>query len=755
MQLPSVNVVGVAPLPGIGVPRDELPYTVQTGTAADLRGSTNGSLAEYLLRSDSGVSSADIQGSPFQPDITFRGYTASSLVGAPQGISVYLDGVRFNAPFGDIVSWDLIPEAALARIMLVPGSNPIYGLNTLGGALVLSTQSGLTAPGFSAEVRGGSFGRKRADLAYGWNDGAGLHAFAAGTYFEEDGWRDHSDGHLGNFFAKVGRTTAEDEIEATLLYGNSTIVGNGLAPEIDYTEGGPTPGMLQGNRAAVYTWPDQTHNKVWQGSLRGRHSFADDFVLDVLAYMRNASRTTVNGDTSDEYGDYVDSCSAGFNPDGSPVSDDCPVTRNQGAAILPGVMNTTSLNEHSWGLSANVARQWSSNQVTAGADYNESRLSYTQNAQAASLTGDRGAQPSPGAPVEFFSSVDGTTKALGLYATDTWTILPHTFVTGSLRWNASRVGSTLNSADGGLQPETTFDYRKLNPALGVTRQLDGGVSVYINGSQSNRVPTVVELGCADPNSPCRLPAGLQSDPYLNQVTARTVEVGARWRPTSRTFAWISAYRTDNRDDILFLRAPNTQQGYFANFPKTRNEGIDVALDQVIGPVTLTARYSFLNATYQASTDLATGERTIAVNPGMRIAGLPRNTVKVTTSWQVNDAASVALDLIAVGNVGTVGNEDGYIEDPTDPDAQKVNAGIAGYFVAGLRGSYQVDRHFSIYGGVSNLFDTRYNTFGALATDLFPNGKLVQPQVAPGEAPTAQFAAPGAPRALYVGLRYAY
>lgn len=753
--LPQVNVVGVAPLPGIGVPRDALPYTVQTGTAASLRDGTNGSLAEYLLRADAGVNATDIQGSPFQPDITFRGYTSSSLLGAPQGISVYLDGVRFNAPFGDIVSWDLVPEAALARIMLVPGSNPVYGLNTLGGALVLTTQSGLTAPGFTAELRAGSFGRKRADLAYGWNDGNGLHAYVAGTVFDEDGWREHSSGHLGNLFAKVGKTTATDEIEGTLLYGDSTLVGNGLAPETDYTGDGPVAAMLRNARNTVYTWPDQTHNKLWQGSLRVRHSLADDFVLDGLAYVRYATRQTVNGDTSGDYEDYVSQCAAGFNSDGSAVDSDCPLTRDQGATLLPAILNTSRTHEHSWGVSASAAKSWTHNQLTFGADYNESRVGYTQSEQPATFTADRGAQPAAGEPSQFFSGVDGSTHAMGIYATDTWTMLPRTFVTGSLRWNASRVSSALDSAEDGPQPTATFDYRKLNPALGIVQGFDGGYSLYANASQSNRVPTAIELGCADPASPCRLPAGLQSDPFLDQVTARTVEAGARWRPGSATFAWLSVYRTDNRNDILFLRAPNTQQGYFANFPKTRNQGVDVSLDQVIGPVTLSARYSYLDATYQATAELASGERTIAVQPGTRIAGLPRNTVKLTASWQVNDAASVAMDVIATSGVGTVGNEDGRIEDPTNDDDANVDARVAGYVVANLRASYRFDRHLSVSGGVSNVFDTHYNTFGALATDLFPGGNLVQPQVTPGEAPTARFTAPGAPRAFYVALRYRY
>ncbi len=756
LSLPPVNVVGVAPLPGLGVERDALPYTVQIGTSADLAGGENGSLAEYLLRSLSGVNATDVQGSPFQRDITYRGYTASSLIGAPQGISVFLDGVRFNAPFGDIVNWDLVPEAALAKVMLVPGSNPIYGLNTLGGALVLTTQSGLTAPGFGADLRVGSFGRTRADLAYGSNDGAGLHAFVAGTYFDEDGWRDHSNGHLGNFFAKAGYAGAHDEIEGELLYGRSSLVGNGLTPDTDYTNDGPQPALLRGDRAAIYTWPDQTKNNIWQGTLRARHAFADDLVLDTLAYVRYATRRTINGDTSDDYGDYVEACGAGFNADGGAVSGDCPFTRDQGAAIAPGVMNTTTTSEHSWGVSASLASVWRAHRMTLGADYNESRVSYSQDAQEATITDERGVVPLSVAPVEFFSGVDGTTRAFGLFSTDTWAVLPRTFVTGSLRWNASRVESTLSTADDGRQPSNTFDYRKLNPALGIAQQFDHGVTLYANASQSNRVPTVIELGCANPQLPCRLPAGLQSDPPLDQVVARTLEAGARWRPSAATSAWLSIYRTENRDDILFLRAANTQQGYFANFAKTRNQGVDAGLDQLIGPVTLNLRYSYLDATYQADGELASGERTIAVRPGMRIAGLPRNTVKLTASWQATPTATLAADVVAVSSVGTVGNEDGLIADPGDDGTgTAVDARVAGYAVVNLRGSYRFDRHFTVYAGVANLFDTRYNTIGSLATDLFPDGKLIAPQVQPGEAATARFAAPGAPRALFVGLRYHY
>src|SRR6185437_11274022 len=112
-----------------------------------------------------GVSAA--QGNPYQQDLNFRGFTASPLLGTPQGVSIFQDGVRVNEPFGDVVNWDLIPQSAIASIQLIPGSNPAFGLNTLGGAVAIYTKSGAEFPGADVEVSGGSFGRKTAEFEWG------------------------------------------------------------------------------------------------------------------------------------------------------------------------------------------------------------------------------------------------------------------------------------------------------------------------------------------------------------------------------------------------------------------------------------------------------------------------------------------------------------------------------------------------------------------------------------------------------------
>ena len=109
-QLERVEVIGVSPLPGQGIDRNLLPYSTQVLKRDAIDGAQAVNQTDYLNRRVVGVQVNEIQGSPFQGDLTYRGFRASPLLGAGQGLSVYLDGVRINEPFGDVVNFDLIPE---------------------------------------------------------------------------------------------------------------------------------------------------------------------------------------------------------------------------------------------------------------------------------------------------------------------------------------------------------------------------------------------------------------------------------------------------------------------------------------------------------------------------------------------------------------------------------------------------------------------------------------------------------------------
>jgi outer membrane receptor protein involved in Fe transport len=721
---------------------------VQSLGREGLRETQASNLADLMNRKLGGVNVNEISGSLFQTDVTYRGFRASPILGTSQGISVYLDGVRINEAFGDVVNWDMVPEAALGSLLLVPGSNPLYGLNTLGGALALETRSGFTDPGVEVTLSGGSAGRRRADLAYGVNGTGGWHSFIGATLFDEGGWREHSEGHLGNVFIKAGRKSGATDWSMSLLAGRSHLLGNGLLPSYRVTDEGMQGGLYEDNRRAVYTFPDQTRNQLTQGTFHLNHRLGGGRELSALAYVRNSRRDTVGGDVNDDYGDYADDCQQGFAADGSAIDPrSCGVTRAEGAALHPASLNTTSTRQRGQGASVNLSARAGQHQIDAGATYDRSRVSFAQYEQDATFTLGREVVADPDSEREPSSSVTGTARTFGLYAADTWTLTPATHLTASARFNHSRVGNTLTN-ENGEQPPEAFTYTKINPAVGLTHDI-GALTVYANVSQNNRVPTVIELGCADPEQPCRLPVGLQSDPYLKQVIARTVEAGVRGG--SRTLAWSAAlYRTANRDDILFLGAGASRAGYFANFSRTLHQGVDLSADMRRGSLTLHAGYNYLDATYDASGQLFTGARTVNIVPGTRIAGLPRHTLKLGLEWKVQPALTLGATLQAQSGLVTQGNEDGFAGE-----GERADLGIGGFAVLNLHASWHPAPGWELFARVGNALNRRYETYGAVATDMFPNGRLLQPHVEAEEPALARFVAPGAPRSLAAGVRWRF
>jgi outer membrane receptor protein involved in Fe transport len=725
--LPSVEVVGTSPLPGIGIEKNKLPYDVQTVTDEQIYNGQSLNLSEYMSRNLLGVNINEIQGSPFQADINYRGFRASGILGSSQGLSVYLDGVRVNEPFGDVVNWDMIPEAAISNVTLVPGSNPVYGLNTLGGALAFTTKSGLTAPGTEVKLQAGSFGRKRADVSYGSKSDDGSHRFISATVFDEKGWRDNSEGSLGNVFAKIGRMQNDSNWSLSLIAARSNMLGNGLLPSTNYGEdagnaNAPLEGLYETNRRWVYTHPDQTKNELNMLTLNVQRMLANDTELAGVGYVRHSTRRSVNGDY--EIGD--------------------PPTSSE------GVLNYNTTWQTSYGGSLNLTKLIDKHQITTGTSFDASNVRYTS-AQAQDCLMDASRAPFGCDDPVARQGVRGKSYAIGLYASDTWKFQEQTHLTAAARFNHAGVSNTITG-----QAKEAFTYNSLNPSLGASHQLNSAMNIFANVGQSNRVPTVMELGCADPANPCSLPTGLQADPYLKQVIARTIEGGMRWKLASDSGASASVYRTENRDDILF-NSNTVGRGFFSNFSRTRRQGLDLSAYKSIGAVTVQAGYSYLDATYQTEGSIFAGERNVTVTPGTKIAGLPEHTLKLNADWRVTPKFTLGGTAITTSSITTQGNEDGKIglDDGNPAHLATVNAKVNGYTVFHLHANYAAEKGLDYFGRINNLFDTRYETYGMMGMSAFnANGSL---RDFPGgeEGTVSRFVAPGAPRSFMVGLRYRY
>jgi iron complex outermembrane recepter protein len=155
----TVTVIGTTPIPGIGIDIDKIAGNVQTVTASDLTREGSASATSALNDQLGSVSINDNLDDPFQPDILFRGFEASPVLGTPEGLAVYQNGVRINEAFGDSLNWDLITDMAVDRITVV-SANPVYGLNALGGAVIVSMKNGFTSDGSEIEASVGSWGQR-------------------------------------------------------------------------------------------------------------------------------------------------------------------------------------------------------------------------------------------------------------------------------------------------------------------------------------------------------------------------------------------------------------------------------------------------------------------------------------------------------------------------------------------------------------------------------------------------------------------
>jgi iron complex outermembrane receptor protein len=198
----EVLIIGVIPT-GAGIDKDKIPFPVQNRNASDIENANPLNISDFLRQSFSSVSLNDAQNNPMQPDLQYRGFTASPLLGLAQGLAVYQNGARINEPLGDAVNWDLLPQSAVQSITLSGGANPLFGLNSLGGSLIIDMKDGFSSPGSSLEISSGSFGRTTANIEVGGNNGS-LGYYMNLESFQEDGWRDQSNSDALNFYGSVG-----------------------------------------------------------------------------------------------------------------------------------------------------------------------------------------------------------------------------------------------------------------------------------------------------------------------------------------------------------------------------------------------------------------------------------------------------------------------------------------------------------------------------------------------------------------------
>jgi len=794
------TVVVTTPLPGVELPARRVPAPVQTATDRDLEQSGALDFSDFLNRRMNGVHVNEVQNNPFQTDVNYRGFTASPLLGTPQGVSVYMDGVRLNQPFAEIVSWDLIPRLALASTTLLPGSNPVFGLNTLGGALSLQTKDGRSHPGTTVMASYGSDVRRLLEVEHGGQlAGQRFHWYAAGSLFAEDGWREDSRSDVRQFFGKVGWERERGGLTVSAGYANNRLIGNGLQ---DFQ-------LLEQDYASIYTKPDPTDNRSTLLTVAFRRQLRPRLALTANAYYRDIRTATLNGDLNEESLDqavyqptpaeraaleaagYGPVPPSGLNSSNTPF----PYLRcvanvlldDEPAETCNGLINRGESDQQQGGASGQLthrrAMRGGEHVFVIGGAFDRSHVGFAQSTELGYLNPDRSVTgvgafgdgvtggEIDGEPFDTRVDIDGTVTTGSVFVADTLPLSSRAHLSLSGRYNRTAVTNrdaiTPGGGHGSLDGDHVF--QRLNPAAGVTFDITPATNLYAGYSEGSRAATSIELGCADPDTPCKLPNAMAGDPPLDQVVTRTIEAGLRG--THRGFSWTAGvFRAMNQDDILFVMSNQTGFGYFRNFGETLRQGLELDARTTVGRMTFGAGYTFLSATFQ-SEETVNGESngsndqaedgapgldgTITIAPGDRLPFVPQHLVKAFADVQITRRLGVDLNVVAAGSSIARGNENGRHE----PDGTYyLGEGTAdGYVLVNLGGRYALTSWLQLVAQANNLFDQEYATGAQLGpAGLTDTGAFIARPLPPidGEFPIRHttFLAVGAPRRAWLGAR---
>ena len=732
--LEVVEVVAPLDLGDAWTGRDTL-----AAAAEDVAAERELSLADFLARNFASVFVNEAQGNPLQPDVRYRGFVGSPLLGLPQGLAVYMDAVRANEPFGDTVSWALLPQGAVDAVVLLPGSNPLFGLNALGGALAVRTKDGFAHAGARIEALVGAFGRKAASVeAGGAADRFGY--FGTVSTLREDGWRDHSPTMATQAFAKLSWRDAGGRVDASVHAADTDLIGNGAAPEE----------LLAIAPTAIFTRPDRTRNALLGVNLLGERSVSERLSLRGNVHWRGSDIDTYNGDDSDyEACAFAAAFLCAEDDDSDEGEGDDDAAEDVALRDQPGnpiaatdelegaTINRTRTNQNSFGAGLHAtyagaigARR---NRLDFGLAYDAADVAFDSSTELGALDETRLAIPGGVYVGDAFTEVAVATSNASLYVANGLAVTTRLRVEVAARYNDTRVELRDQR---GTALDGKHRFRRLNPSLGARFAVSPALALYASYGETSRAPSPVELTCADEDDPCRLPNAFLADPPLEQVVAHTWEAGAHGGSGGWTWrgGW---FRTRNEDDILFVSAGAlASEGYFDNVGATLRQGVEASVANEGERLRLFVHYTAMRATFEDAFAVPSVNHPLAeagaipVRPGDRLPLVPEQLLKAGLTFAATPRLRVATTVLRASRIHLRGDEG------------NLAPAIDGHAVVNLRVDYQLREHLAVFAKMDNALDESYATFGVFGEADEVLGDAFE---------SSRFVTPAAPRAAWVGV----
>lgn len=710
VPLPEILVTAPTRLAEVPLPLAEIPASVQVITGEEIERSQALNLQD-VMQTLPGVHLNDQQGNSYQFDLSFRGFTGSSVTGIPQGISVFIDGVRVNEPAVEEINFDLLPLDDIERVELMRGPTAVFGRNSLAGSINIITRRGGEEREIVPEMSGGSFGRRKAEGRISGTAGP-IDYYFSGSQFNEVGWRDQSDGRLSKAFGKLGFRQGDTDITLSYQFQNNRIFQAGTLPE-SIVKVDPTQNFTSG---------DFFNPNLHMGILNVHQRLGEGFSLALNGFVRKLDTEQFNvsllGENTRLFND----------------------TRSGGGAVQL----------------AHEGRFWGrKNTLTIGAEgarhdvdirvFEEQNDRSRQQCRADALTA--GQDPNGACPEKALTSVlSDKQDTVAAYIQDTAEMgrglllsSDSLYLTGALRADYVRHNITDSSPEEPGKASGKASFSRVLPRAGINYNFSNNYGVFFSYSQGFRVPAFLELTCAQPDSPCvGLQAGVAPDTgffKLSPVRANNYEVGVRARPLPWLEGSLALYRTDVRDDIFSVSNPAELTVFFQNVGNTRRQGIEFGLHGMFRNILEGyTNYALTRATFRDNIRLAS-PRTPGipqqVAAGDDIPMTPSHRVNAGLRYHLYQWLSFSLDLSYVGDQFLRGDE-ANTQAKLD-DYVVLNAGLDLHW-----------RRFAGFVKINNLTNNHYETFGTFA----PNAKVA------GE-PVERFLNPAPPINVLVGASYRF
>jgi outer membrane receptor protein involved in Fe transport len=602
IELPGIDVVASilprGPRIASGVPARSAVIDRRSLTAWQPR------LLTEALASRTGFSLYDDLGSPFKQTLVARGFAASPVVGLPQGLSVFLDGVPVNEADAGQVNFDLLPLDQVQRVEVLRGTASLLGPYSLGGAVNLVTRRGGAADRGGVELSAGSFGAREASASAAGELG-GFGYYAGATWATEDGWRRRTGGTLHNALVNLDRVGGERGISLQALLAGSRAGTAGSLPLSVY-EVRPDSNLTAGDFEDL----GQLHLALsgYAPVATGRGSFR------VYLRRHEAERFNVNQATDPDVRSFSENRTIGATADWRWLPSQGDLSVRLGAA---GSVHRASVRIFAERIDPGLT-----------------------------------------------THVETPIRELGLYS-ELGYRRGRVALSGGVRADAVRVPfrNRLNP-----ERDTTNLFLRLSPSAGVRVDAGGGASLYASMGQSFRAPAVIELACANPENPCPLPFALGDDPPLDPVVATTFEAGLDWRRGPLAAGVSAFRTDVRDEILLFPYEDESEpqgstiDGFFANVDRTRRAGVE--LD---GRVALRGGHSlFLNYAYTRATFEVEGVELFSIRseaggenviePGDRLPLVPAHTLRAGAVAVPTRSLEVGLEARVTGSRRLRGDE---------------------------------------------------------------------------------------------------